>query len=246
MISRFAFILWCALWTALPVAGGNESFTVGLLKYRGEWHERQNSVKALMIELMNRTSINADLLADPVTLAGEELFRHPFVLMTGSEAFPEWSGQEREQLRRFIEFGGTLLIDNSGGIKDGGFDRSVRRELAALFPEAPLTVLDPDHSIYRSFYLMNKSYFGGRVKVAPYLEGVTIDDYTPVVYSMNDAAGAWEKEESGRYRYDVIPGGEIQRHDAFKFGVNAILYSQTMNYKKDAVHVKALLRRKRR
>ena len=118
--------------------------------------------------------------------------------------------------------------------------------MAALFPDAPLSVLDADHSIYRSFYLMRRTYFGGRVKSAPYLEGVTLGDLTPVLYSLNDAAGAWVRDPSGNFIFDVIPGGELQRRDAFKFGVNVVMYALTANYKKDAVHAKAILKRRRR
>jgi len=192
---------------------------------------------------MNRTSINAALLPRTVSLLDNDLFFYPFILMTGQGPFAPFSKQERERLRLFLDQGGFLLIDNSEGAKDGPFDRSVRRELAAFFPDNTLSLLPLDHSIYRSFYLMREEYFGGRVRTAPYLEGITIDDATPVVYSLNDAAGAWAKGNDARFLYDVIPGGERQRQIAFNFGVNAVLYALTANYKKDAVHVKALMER---
>ena len=138
------------------------------------------------------------------------------------------------------------LLTTADGIRDGEFDKCVRRELNVLFPETPLKILDADHSIYRSFYLMNKTYFGGRVKSVPYLEGISKDDITPVIYSLNDVAGAWLRDQAGNYIFDVIPGGEVQRRDAFKLGINAVIYAITANYKKDAVHVRALLKRKRR
>jgi hypothetical protein len=33
------------------------------------------------------------------------------------------------------------------------------------------------------------------------------------------------------------PGGEPQRREAFKLGVNATLYAVTANYKKDQIHI---------
>jgi hypothetical protein len=246
-MKNWLFIL--ALFFIAPTAlkyPGSERFAVAQLKYAGNWDNRTDGVKALMIELMNRTSINAELLPRPVKLSDRELFYCPFLLLTGDRAFPAFTAAERAALRLYLETGGFLLIDNSSGARDGDFDKSVRREMGALFPDKPLKTLDVDHSIYRSFYLMNKTYFGGRVKTAPYLEGITIDDMTPVVYSMNDAAGAWQRDLAGNFIFDAIPGGEMQRRDAFKFGVNAVLYALTANYKKDAVHVRALLKRKRR
>ena len=42
---------------------------------------------------------------------------------------------------------------------------------------------------------------------------------------------------------DVLPGGELQREMAFRFGVNLVMYALTGNYKADQVHVPALLQR---
>jgi hypothetical protein len=166
-------------------------------------------------------------------------------MMTGTGHFPPFSAAGRRRLRTFLEYGGFLFIDNASGERGGEFDKCVRRELGAIFPESQLSALPLDHSVYRSFYLSRRTYFGGRVKSAPYLEGVDIGDVTPVVYSLNDAASAWEKGSSGQFAYDVIPGGEAQRREAFKLGVNLVLYSMTVNYKKDAIHVKTLLKRRR-
>lgn len=225
---------------------GSERFAVAQLKYPGNWDNRTDGIKALMIELMNRTSVNAELIPRPVRILDKDLFYTPFLMMSGDRAFPPFSSQERERLKLYLEAGGFWLIDNSSGVRDGEFDRCVRREAAALFPGQDLKLLPEDHSIYRSYYLMNKTYFGGRVKSAPYLEGVTLNDMTPIIYSLNDASGAWQRDGAGNFIYDAIPGGEMQRRDAFKFGVNVVMYALTANYKKDAVHVRALLKRKRR
>ncbi|MFH0919881.1 MAG: DUF4159 domain-containing protein [Fibrobacterota bacterium] len=224
----------------------NDKFVIALLKYEGDWDTRSQGVKSIAVEVMNRTSVNMPLHPRPVTLSDPDLFYFPFLLMTGSRGFPSFTPTERQRFRRYLESGGFLLIDNSAGVRDNDFDKAVRREMTALFPDSPLSVLDADHSIYRSFYLMRRTYFGGRVKSAPYLEGVTLGDLTPVIYSLNDAAGAWMRDPSGNFVFDAIPGGELQRRDAFKFGVNAVIYALTANYKKDAVHAKAILKRRRR
>jgi hypothetical protein len=39
------------------------------------------------------------------------------------------------------------------------------------------------------------------------------------------------------------PGGESQREQAFRFGVNLVMYTLTGNYKSDQVHIPALLQR---
>ena len=44
----------------------------------------------------------------------------------------------------------------------------------------------------------------GRRLVSPSLAGVTIDDWTPLIYCQNDLGGAWE-EIIGELAHDVCP-----------------------------------------
>jgi hypothetical protein len=98
-----------------------------------------------------------------------------------------------------------------------------------------------DHTVYRSFYLIRQ--VGGRRIVHPYLEGVRIGDVTPVLYCQNDLGGAWEKDPVGSWVNTCEPGGEAQRRDAFKLGVNIVLYALTANYKQDKIHLPFIKRR---
>jgi hypothetical protein len=94
--------------------------------------------------------------------------------------------------------------------------------------------LASDHSVYQSFYLLDA--IGGRQRVNPYLEGIVIDSWTPVIYCQNDLAGAWAKDKFGKWINECVPGGELQRVAAFKAGINVIVYSLTSDYKKDVIH----------
>ena len=77
-----------------------------------------------------------------------------------------------EALRRFLTFGGFLLIDSAEGSTDGAFDGSVRKLISAMFPSPAkgLEVVPPDHVVYKSFYLLDKPV--GRLAIAPAMEGV--------------------------------------------------------------------------
>ena len=110
-----------------------------------------------------------------------------------------------------------------------------------VFPKEELKRLPLDHSVYRSFYLIEG--IGGRQKVNPFLEGITIDHWTPVIYSQNDLSGAWARDPLGRWANDCVPGGELQRSAALKAGINIIVYSLTSDYKKDLVHHPFIKRR---
>jgi len=121
------------------------------------------------------------------------------------------------------------------------FDASVRREIARLFPGRSLKILSPDHSVFRTYYLIRT--LGGVRIVNPYLEGVHIGDRTPLLYCQNGLGAAWERDYLGNWVSACHPGGEAQRLQAFKLGVNAIMYAITVNYKQDLIHL-PFIRRK--
>ncbi len=224
--------------------GAPTSFSIGRLKWNGDWNPRPNAARRIMAEVSRATSVETS--DAPIDLEADDgkIFEVPFLYLAGSGEFPAFSTKERENLGRFLRFGGFLLVDNGSGEPDGAFDHGFRREMQALLPEAPVAKLDEDHSIFRSFFLLNRVV--GRVAVRNYLEGVTLADWTPVVYTSNDLGGALERDPFGNYRFDVTPGGEDQRSFATRLAVNLVLYSLTVNYKKDQIHVEAILRRRRR
>lgn len=250
-IDRRRFTALALLAGASPLAGRRAfalgektAFAIARLKYDGDWNTRPNAARRIMAEVAKATSVaTADA---PVDLAAEDsrLFEHPFLYLSGTGELPPFSEKARENLSRYLRYGGFLLADDATGAPGSPFDLSFRRELARLLPEVPLGRLDEDHSIYRSFFLVGR--VTGRVTAANYLEGVTLGDWSPVVYTVNDLGGALERDPFGNYRYDVSPGGEEQRSWATRLAVNLVMYALTVNYKKDQIHVEAILRRRRR
>jgi len=215
------------------------------LKYRGEdWDPNPSFVEALAEEVELRTSIDVRKDRPVIGLADPGLFFCPFLYMAGRYAFDPFTPPEREILKRFLTYGGFLFAEDAMGARGFGFDRSFRREMEQVLPEYALTRLPSDHSVFQSFYLMGgPGGLGGRQKINPFLEGITIDNWTPVIYSQNDLAGAWSRDRYGKWLYECVPGGEVQRQAAFKMGVNIIVYSLTADYKKDLVHHPFLRRR---
>jgi hypothetical protein len=170
-----------------------------------------------------------------VTLRDPALFSYPFLYMTGERSFDPFSDEELAILRRYLLFGGLLLIDDARGNKGRDFDASVRRDVERLFPDRPLKVLSPEHSVFRTFYLIR--LVGGVRIVNPYLEGVHVEDRTPLLYCQNGLGAAWERDYLGNWVSPCYPGGETQRLEAFKLGVNSVLYALTVNYKQDLIHL---------
>lgn len=224
--------------------GARTAFTIGRVKWNGDWNPRPNAARRIMAEVAKATSVETSDAPADVEAGDDAIFEHPFLYLAGTNDFPSFSTKERDNLGRFLRYGGFLLVDSASGEPDGSFDRGFRQEMKQLLAEAAIDKLDEDHSIFRSFFLLNRVV--GRVAERPYLEGVTLADWTPVVYTANDLGGALERDPFGNYRFDVTPGGEEQRSYATRLAVNLVLYALTVNYKKDQIHVEAILRRRRR
>ena len=147
-------------------------------------------------------------------------------------------------LRKYLSYGGFLFIDDNSTAVNSEFDRSVRRMVERMFPQMPLRNIPRDHSVFRSFYLLNT--VSGRSIIKSYMEGISLKGRTVLMYSVNDQAGAWSRNKLGDWNYDVIAGGYRQRQLSIRLGINIILYALTLDYKKDMVHLPIILERLRR
>jgi hypothetical protein len=226
---------WIFLDRKLTLAAPFPQFFFAQLKYRGgEWDPNPGFAEPIIEELELRTSVDGLKERRITTISDPDLFYAPFLYMAGKYEFEPFTSQEREILRRFLTYGGFLFAEDTMGAKGFGFDRAFRAEMKRILPKSELKRLPPDHSVYRSFYLIDT--LGGRQKVNHYLEGITIDQWTPVIYSQNDLSGAWAKDRFGKWVHQCVPGGEVQRSQAFKAGINIIVYCLTSDYKKDVIH----------
>ena len=203
---------------------------------------RPSALRRLAWELERRTSLVT--LPDPVEVKATdpELFRHPFLVLSGDRGFAQPTDAEVVRLRRFLTFGGFLLIDSAEGRAGGGFDESVRRLLARVLPgDLPARVSD-QHVLWKSFYVLRG--VAGRIIAAPYLEGVERDRRLAVVYTQNDLGGALARDGFGRWEHEVVPGGEDQREEAFRLAINLVMYALCLDYKTEQAHITRLIARR--
>lgn len=204
---------------------------------------RPTALRRLAWEIERRTSLVT--IPEPVELrpTDPDLFRHPLLLLSGDRGFAPPSDAEVVRLRRFLTYGGFLLVDSAEGRASGRFDESVRKLLARVLPgDLPLRVPD-DHVLWKSFYLLRG--VGGRILAANYIEAVERDRRLAVVYTQNDLCGALARDGFGRWEHEVIPGGESQREQAFRFAVNVVMYAFCLDYKTEQAHIDFILRTRR-
>jgi hypothetical protein len=199
------------------------------------------AAQRLAWEVRQRTSVDTRLEPTHVRLDDPHLFDSALLYWSGERAFPPLSEAELTGLKRFVEFGGFVLIDDASP-QQAGFDGSIRRELARGFGEGALSRLPNTQTIYRSFYLLDRPV--GRVEGPEYLEAVMRSGRAAVVYSRHDLGGAWERDNLGNYLRAVEPNGESQRELAVRMGVNLVLYALCLDYKDDQVHAPIIMRRR--
>ncbi|MFT3922354.1 MAG: DUF4159 domain-containing protein [Myxococcales bacterium] len=202
---------------------------------------RPKAAQRIAWEVRKRTSIETALEPSVTRFDDPSVFRTPFLYWASDRAFEPMSEKEITGLRRFVEYGGFILIDNASP-ESSGFDASVRRDLARAFPGERLTRLNPQHTIFRSFYLIDRPV--GRVAEPDYLEVITHAGRAAVVYSRHDLGGAWARDENGDAAYAITPGGLAQREQAIRLGVNLVMYALCLDYKDDQVHAPFILRRR--
>jgi Domain of unknown function (DUF4159) len=212
-------------------------FIFAQLQYRGgDWDPHPSASVELLKEVERRTSIVVSSQRHTLTATDPDLFSYPFLYLTGALDFTPFTEDEIATLRRFLNFGGIMLVNDASGYRGSAFERRFREEVPRLFPDQGLARLPFDHAVFRSYYLVRM--VAGRRLVSSSLEGVTIDDdWTPLIYCPNDLGGAWERDHLGNWRHECLPGGESQRSQSFMLGVNVVMYAMTENYKKDKIHI---------
>lgn len=207
----------------------------------GEAPARPLAAKRLAWELRQRTSVDTRLEPTRTRLDDPRVFESPLLYWIGDRAFPPLSDAELTGLKRFVEFGGAVIVDDASPDQEG-FDGSIRRELARAFGAGSLVPLPSTHTIYRSFYLLNRPV--GRVEGPDHLDAVMRGERAAVIYSRHDLGGALERDNVGTYLHAVEPGGEVQREAATRLGVNLVLYALCLDYKDDQVHAPFIMRRR--
>jgi len=123
---------------------------LALLKYRGggDWYSVVDALENLA-EFCNRelhTSIDPEYAT--VDVGSNEIFNHPFLFLTG-HGNVLFSQQEAANLRKYLEAGGFLLIDDDYGLND-----YIRTAMKSVFPDKEFVELPFDHPIYHQKYDM--------------------------------------------------------------------------------------------
>jgi len=175
-----------ALACPLPLFAKEGAVECGNLIYAGTKTSKCFSDEFLST-VQQKTSISTERRFKQVKLAGDELFKIPFVIMTGEGDFI-LTAQERDNLKKYLENGGFLLASASCSNEAwrGAFEREIKR----LFGNDSLKDIPMDHDIYKTVFDVKDlklSHSSGESK----LRGVTLNNKIVLVYSpdgLNDTS----------------------------------------------------------
>lgn len=120
------------------------TFRIAAVKYGGggDWYQAVTPLPNLLRYVREHTNIDVAPQADVVELSSDRLFTYPFLFLSGHGNIV-LTDEEARRLRRYLENGGFLYIDD-----DYGLDRYIRREMKKVFPEQEFVELPFNHPIY--------------------------------------------------------------------------------------------------
>lgn len=217
--------------------GAASEVQLGQLVYSGgNWRPRVTALRRLAWEIHKRTAVDVSLESAELKPTAEALSTSPILYVSGDRAFPEWGEKADAALGRFLRLGGTLIVDPAytpdGNID--GFDQSFNANIDKILPGVPEREVPADHVIYRSFYQLARPV--GRVEGPGVLKGYELDGRLAVIRTRHDLGGAWARDNLGSWEFEVTPGGERQRENAFRLGINMVLYVLCLDYKNEKPH----------
>jgi hypothetical protein len=127
-----------------PKAAPTRELAVARIEYSGNWDPEPGGWRRLATLLRNDRRIHVDVV--PVKLAAGTLAnKFRFAHLTGTATF-KLDDAGRAELKRFVESGGTLLVEAAGG--SAAFANAADAEVKSLFPDAAPSILPTAHALF--------------------------------------------------------------------------------------------------
>lgn len=204
---------------SISLFSDDSDFKLVRLKYDGggDWYNDQSSDVNLLNFVAENTNVNLEAEYRFVDLASNEIFKYPFIWMTGHGNI-KFSEDEATRLRNYLENGGFLYIDD-----DYGFDKYIREEMKKVFPDKEFVEVPFSHPIFNSHFDFSK----GLPKIhehddqIPQSFGILIDGRMVCFYTYESNLG------DGWADPDVHNDSQAKRELALKMGTNIIIYALT-------------------
>ena len=211
------------IYGALDEKHPTDEFVFAQLKHDGAWNVHSGGATQLLEAIKKETSLRVSLKRVPVLPGREDLSSFTFLYLTGLDDFT-WDASAVAALKKFLDGGGTLLINNGLGLQT--FDLAVRRELKKVLPNAVLAPLPASHPIFSNVNKLTEAHYSTAVAAVkpdlkgPALEGITLNGDLKVIYSPFDLEAGWQG-------LDFPLAKSYAPESAVPLGVNIVMYAMT-------------------
>lgn len=198
-------------------------FVFATVQYEsGDWDSAPLVPSNVIDAVARYTAIPVDPGGVTVPLASADLLRYPLAFLTGHLPV-RFTGAEREMLRRFVDRGGILFVDDHNHDVDGPFHRTATEELTRTV--GPLVALPADHELYSAFFRFegppttsHELNGWGDNLVHERLLAVMRLGRIAVLYSNKDYSSEWSYHPENKRFLSV---------DNTRFAVNIVVYALT-------------------
>lgn len=189
----------------------------------GDWDSAPLVPANLIDSIARYTAIPVAPTGVVVALSSPDVLRYPFLFMTGHLPV-RFTEEERSGLRRFLDRGGFLFVDDHNHDIDGAFHKTATEEIERS--AGPLVAIPKRHELYSSFFRFpdgppNTSHelngWGDNL-IHPELFGVLRGQRIALLYSNKDYSSEWSYHPENKRFYSV---------DNTRFGVNIVVYALT-------------------
>lgn len=195
--------------------------TNGWFRHLGWSHNYPYSDEHLNQFIIETTGINIDVMSYRIIdLGSDEVFDYPFAYVSEPGEM-ELTEREVINLREFVERGGFILMDDFDGPQQiANMQLNVRKS----FPDREFVPLNVNHRIFQSHFELDD--LNG---MSPYVPGGEIiyygifNDHGDIAIAAghnNDLANFWDWYDQPRMPLKPAT-------DAFRLGINMIVYSMT-------------------
>jgi hypothetical protein len=190
----------------------------------GDWDVDQRMPSNLLNSLIEYTTIPVETEERVISVRDPAMLEAPFAYLSGHKLV-EFDPRARQNLKRYVENGGFLFVDDCNHDIDGLFALSFEREMGEIFGGGALSKIANDHPLYRSFFDFGEpptTSFElngwGDDLVHDYLKAIEVDGRIGVLYSNKDYGCEWD--------YDYRNKRWLAQ-DNTRFGVNIVVYAMT-------------------
>ncbi len=133
--------------TANPAIKATATIRIARAQYPGTWDPEPGGWPRLAAILHNKFEVDLDIqsvnIGQGKLLTGKYAVAH----LTGTSRY-RLTAAAKDELTRFVQGGGTLIVDATGGAAD--FTSTMEPDLLAMFKATEFTTLKLDHPVYSS------------------------------------------------------------------------------------------------